>query len=64
MAILRGRDYVTPDDVLHLVKPVLGHRLIISPSARMDGQNTNLILSDVIRSVEIPGSQSRGWMKR
>ena len=64
LALLRGRDYVIPDDVLHLVHPVLGHRLITSPSARMTGQNTDSILSDITRNLDIPGSQTKGWMKR
>ena len=64
LALLRGRDYVIPDDVLHLVHPVLSHRLITSPSARMTGQNTDSILSDITRTLDIPGSQTKGWMKR
>ena len=64
LALLRGRDYVIPDDVLHLVHPVLSHRLITSPSARMTGQNTDSILSDITRTIDIPGSQTKGWMKR
>src|SRR5690625_4175553 len=34
-AILKGRDYTTPDDVKAMVKPVLGHRLILSPSIKI-----------------------------
>ncbi len=64
LALLRGRDYVIPDDVLHLVHPVLSHRIITSPSARMTGQDADSILSDITRSLDIPGSQSKGWMKR
>jgi MoxR-like ATPase len=37
MAALKGRDYVMPDDVKGLVKPVLSHRLIIAPAARVRG---------------------------
>ena len=37
MAILRNRDYVIPDDVKELANAVLGHRLILSPAARMRG---------------------------
>ncbi len=34
-AILRGRDYVIPDDVKALVSPVLGHRIILAPGAHL-----------------------------
>ena len=63
-ALLRGRDHVIPDDILQLVHPVLEHRLITSPSARMEGQTTNSILSDIIRNLDVPGAQAKGWLKR
>lgn len=36
VAFLRGRDYVTPEDVLHIVPGVLGHRVILSYEAMVD----------------------------
>ncbi|MSQ23813.1 MAG: MoxR family ATPase [Chloroflexi bacterium] len=56
-AMLRGRDYVIPDDVKMLVETVLAHRLIINPSARVRGVQPNSILEDVLQSVPVPGTR-------
>jgi len=53
-AILKGRDYTTPDDVKAMVKPVLGHRLILSPSIRLKENQTNVILDEIITTVPVP----------
>lgn len=55
MAAMRGRDYVTPDDVKSLVKPTLSHRLIIAPAARVRGVNANAVLDEVLGMVPVPG---------
>ena len=54
LAAFRGRDYVLPDDILHLALPVLRHRVILSPEAEVEGQNVDAILTRLVRSVEIP----------
>lgn len=55
-AAMEGRDYVTPDDVQQLVKPVLAHRLLLSGEARFGGKTAESILQEVLESVEIPPS--------
>jgi MoxR-like ATPase len=55
MAVLRGRDFVMPDDVKSLVKPALSHRLIITPAARVRGITQTAVLDDVIGLVPVPG---------
>jgi MoxR-like ATPase len=55
MALLRGRDYVTPDDVKALVKPTLSHRLIIAPAARVRGTTAAAVLDEVLGLVPVPG---------
>ena len=47
-AALKGRDYVTPDDVKALVKPALSHRLIIAPAARVRGVTPTAVLDEVL----------------
>jgi len=54
LALLKGRDYVIPDDVKNLVAPVLAHRLILSPAARMTGISTFQILSDLLEFIPVP----------
>ena len=54
LAALRGRAFVTPDDVRFLAGPVLRHRLLLSPDAELDGATTADVLREVVNSVEVP----------
>ncbi len=53
-ALMTGRDYVLPEDVQHMAAPVLSHRVLISPEARMRGMTPEKILSQVIGGVKVP----------
>ena len=53
-AALAGRDYVVPDDVQALAPDLLRHRLLLSPSAEIDGRSVEAIVADIIASVEAP----------
>jgi MoxR-like ATPase len=55
LALLRGRDYVTPDDVKALLKPALAHRLIVAPAARVRGVTPAAVLDEVAGMVPVPG---------
>ena len=54
MAIVNGRDFVTPDDVIEVVQPVLAHRLILNPEKEMEGGTEDLVVEELIRQVEVP----------
>ena len=54
LALLKGRDYVIPDDVKSLAAPVLAHRLVLSPAARMNGISIFQILSDLLEFIPVP----------
>ncbi len=56
MALLQDRDYVIPDDVKDLAYAVLGHRLILAPSARMRGLQTGQVIDGLLDSVAVPGT--------
>ena len=56
-AVLAGRDYILPDDVKRMALPVLSHRLILTPEARMKGQSAQQILLGLLSSVPVPGAQ-------
>ena len=56
MAILRDRNYVIPDDVKDLAYSVLGHRLLLSSSARMRGLQTRNVIEGLLESVAVPGA--------
>ncbi len=53
-AAMHGRDYVLPDDVLSLSRPVLAHRLLPSVEAAMSGRTTSTILEGIVASVPVP----------
>jgi len=53
-ALLEGRDYVIPDDVVNLLPWVLKHRLILQPKALIAGKTPEHIISDLLRSTPIP----------
>ena len=53
-AALDGRDYVVPDDVKRLMRPALRHRVILSPTAEIEGRSPDEALEDVIEQIEAP----------
>jgi MoxR-like ATPase len=53
-AAVLGREYVLPDDVKALVDPVLGHRIILRPSAEMQGSSATRILHQVMEREHVP----------
>ena len=55
-AVLAGRDYILPDDVQRMALPVLSHRLILTPEARMKGQSAQQILHGLLASIPVPVS--------
>jgi len=54
LAALRGRAFVTPDDVRFLAAPVLKHRLLLSPDAELDGATSAEVLREAVETVEVP----------
>ena len=53
-AALDGRDYVIPDDVKALAVPALSHRIILSPSAEIDGRKVADVMAGLVAQVEAP----------
>ena len=59
-SLLEGRDFVQPDDIKLLAFPTLGHRVIVSPSARVRNVETAQIIDECIERVPVPGARARG----
>jgi MoxR-like ATPase len=57
LAAIQGRDYVLPDDVHSLTRPVLAHRLLPSVEASMSGRSTTAILDGIVGGVPVPSGQ-------
>jgi len=54
MAALNGRDFVTPEDILEVVAPVLRHRIILSPDKEMEGITEDNVLKQIVQTMDIP----------
>lgn len=54
-AALQGRDFVLPDDIKALAIPVLGHRIIVSPAARLRELSADRIVQEVVYNAPVPG---------
>ena len=59
-ALLDGRDFVTPDDVKALAYAALGHRLIVSPSARVKDVDAAQIVEACLSRIPVPGARPGG----
>ena len=53
-AAINGRDFVTPDDILEVVPPILRHRIILSPDKEMEGVTEDNVIRQIIQSLDIP----------
>lgn len=54
LAAIRGRDFITPDDIKEVAIPVLRHRILLTPEKEMDGTSTDTIICQLIDKAEVP----------
>jgi MoxR-like ATPase len=54
LAALRGRDFVTPEDVQYLAAPVLRHRIQLTPEREMEGSTPDDIVKQILQQIEVP----------
>jgi MoxR-like ATPase len=54
IAAINGRDFVTPEDILEVVPPVLRHRIILSPDKEMEGITEDTVIKQIIQTMDIP----------
>ncbi len=54
LAVLRGRSFVTPDDVRDMAAPALRHRIVLKPEAEIEGATADQCVKQVIDRVEVP----------
>jgi MoxR-like ATPase len=55
VAALAGRDYVLPDDIKSLAIPVLAHRVIVGPAARLRELSAEKIVEEILENLPVPG---------
>lgn len=54
LALIQGEPFVSPKHVFDLIKPVLGHRLVLTSEAKLSSKKINTILDEIIKSVPVP----------
>ena len=54
LAAFQGRDFVIPDDVKRLAQPALRHRLVLAPSAEIEGQSVDGVLAQIVERQAAP----------
>ena len=53
-AALDGRDYAIPDDVKYLFGPSMRHRIVLGPSAEIEGRTPDAVLGNILNQIEAP----------
>jgi MoxR-like ATPase len=53
-AAMKGRDFVTPEDIISVTPPVLRHRILLSPEKEMEGVTPDDVIKQIIQKIEIP----------
>ena len=53
-AAMHGRDFVIPDDVKSMIAPVLYHRLVLTPEARLGHQTVKTVMDEILKSIKVP----------
>lgn len=54
MAAMRGRDFVTPEDILEVLAPALRHRIILAPDKEMEGVTEDEVIKQIVHMMDIP----------
>lgn len=54
LAAIRGRDFVTPEDIKDIAAPVLRHRILLTPEKEMEGARPDDVIASIIDGVEVP----------
>ena len=54
LAAMRGRDFITPEDIIYITPAVLRHRIVLSPEKEMEGASPDDVITQIIQSIEVP----------
>jgi MoxR-like ATPase len=53
-AAIKGRDFVTPEDIVEMAGPVMRHRIILTPEKEMEGVTADELIESIIKNIEVP----------
>lgn len=54
LAAIKGRDFVTPEDIIYVATPVLRHRIMLTPDREMEGVSPDDVIAQIIQKLEVP----------
>jgi len=54
IAAIKGRDFITPDDIVYVASPVLRHRIMLTPDKEMEGVTPDDVIAQIIQKIEVP----------
>jgi len=54
-AALNGRDYIIPDDIKEIAGPVLAHRMVIQPGARIKNLTSDQVIQEILSQIPVDG---------
>lgn len=54
LAAIRGRDFITPEDIREVTYPVLTHRVVLTPEREMEGKTPEDVIKEIIEQIEVP----------
>ena len=54
LAAMRGRDFVTPEDIVYVIPAVLRHRIVLTPEKEMEGASADEVIEEIIKGIEVP----------
>jgi MoxR-like ATPase len=54
IAVMSGREFVTPDDVKKVLPSVLRHRIILTPEKEMEGSTPDEVIESIVKKIEVP----------
>jgi MoxR-like ATPase len=53
-AAIKGRDFVTPEDIVEMAPHVLRHRIILTPEKEMEGLTADDLIDNILKTIEVP----------
>jgi MoxR-like ATPase len=53
-AAVKGRDFVTPEDIVEMAPHVLRHRIILTPEKEMEGITADDLIDNILKAIEVP----------
>ncbi|MFQ5569571.1 MAG: AAA family ATPase, partial [Rhodothermales bacterium] len=54
LSAMRGRDFITPEDIQEIAYPVLRHRILLTPEQEMEGRRPDDVIKGILERIDVP----------